>query len=188
MNEKYYNKKIENRNKIIEMQKKELELLKRQVEFYRNEAYTDSLTKLNNRRAITNLEQYESVIFCDIDHFKKINDQRGHHTGDLVLVEIGKILKSCVRENDFVARWGGEEFIILLKNCDIKDAHNKALALKSAMKLLSKKLGFTITLSFGISSLNKDNLKNAINDADKAMYKSKRDGRNRITIYQQKNI
>ncbi len=184
MNEKYYNKKIENKNKIIEMQQREIELLKRQVEFYKEEAYTDSLTKLNNRRAITNLEQYDSIIFCDIDYFKKINDQYGHHTGDLVLVELGKILRYHVRETDFVARWGGEEFIILLKNCDIKDAHAKAVVLKNQMKLLSKKLGFNVTLSFGISSLNKDNLKTAINDADKAMYKSKRDGRNRITIYQ----
>ena len=186
MNEKYYNKKIENKNKIIEMQQREIELLKRQVEFYKEEAYTDSLTKLNNRRAITDLEQYDSIIFCDIDYFKKINDQYGHHIGDLVLIELGKILKDNIRETDFVARWGGEEFIILLKNCDIKYAHDKAVALKNEMKLLSKRMGFTITLSFGISILNKDNLKNAINDADKAMYKSKRDGRNRITIYSQK--
>ncbi len=183
MNEKYYNKKIENKNKIIDIQRKEIELLKRQLEFYKNEAYIDSLTKLNNRRALTNLEQYDSIIFCDVDYFKKINDVYGHHIGDLVLIEISKILKNNIRETDFVARWGGEEFLILLKNCDIKDAYQKASALKNSMKELSKKMGFTITLSFGISSLNKDNMKTAINDADKAMYKSKKDGRNRITIH-----
>ena len=188
MNEKYYKKKLANKDIIIELQKKKIELLKRKAEFFEKEAYTDSLTKLKNRRAITNLEQYDSIIFCDIDYFKKINDQYGHHTGDLVLVEISSILKENVRETDFVGRWGGEEFLILLKNCDIKDAYDKAVILKKEMKLLSKKMGFNITLSFGINSLNKDNLKNAINDADKAMYKSKKDGRNKITIYQQKNI
>ena len=186
MNENYYKKKLENKDIIIELQKKEIELLKRKAEFYEKEAYTDSLTQLKNRRAITSLEQYDSIIFCDVDYFKKINDHYGHHTGDLVLIEISKILKSNVRETDFVGRWGGEEFLILLKNCDIKDTYAKAVVLKNEMKLLSKRMGFNITLSFGITSLNKDNLKNAINDADKAMYKSKKDGRNRITIYSQK--
>ena len=183
MNEKYYIKKIENKNKVIELQRKEIELLKRQLEFYKRESFTDNLTKLNNRNAICNVDKYGSIIFCDVDYFKKINDKHGHNTGDLVLIEISKILKQNIGEDDFVCRWGGEEFVILLKEKDVEYAHEKASLIREYMKILSKKLGFNITLSFGINVLNKDNFKSAINEADKAMYKSKKNGRNRITIY-----
>ncbi len=185
MNEKYYKKKLTNKDIIIEKYKKELILLKKQLEMYKEEAYRDSLTKLNNRRALNNREKYSSIIFCDVDFFKKINDRYGHYTGDRVLIEISNVLKENVRKEDLVCRWGGEEFLILLKNCDIDQTIQKAVLIKKNMKQLSKKFGFNITMSFGISILE-TSLDTAIDEADKAMYKSKMNGRNRITIYSQK--
>jgi len=180
----YYKKKLEEKDKIINLYKKEVELLKRQLEVYKQAAYTDCLTNLDNRRSIENNdENFDSVILGDVDHFKNINDNFGHDLGDRVLVEISKVFKRYVRESDLVCRWGGEEFVILLKNCDDSDAYNKALQLKEEIANLSEKFGFKITMSFGISKIIGKTLKNAIEEADKAMYESKEKGRNTITIF-----
>jgi diguanylate cyclase (GGDEF)-like protein len=185
MNGKYYKKKLTNKDIIIEKYKKELVLLKNQLEIYKEEVYRDSLTKLNNRRSLNNREKYSSIIFCDVDYFKKINDKYGHYTGDRVLIEISNILKESVRKEDLVCRWGGEEFLILLKECNVDETIKKAVSIKQNMKQVSKKFGFPVTMSFGISILE-NSLDTAIVQADKAMYKSKTNGRNRITIYSQK--
>ena len=101
-----------------------------------------------------------------------------------LLVEIGKILQKFVRETDMACRWGGEEFVILLKNCNTTDAYNKATMLRKEIIKLSEKYGFKITMSFGIANLEGKTMEKAIKEADKAMYKSKIDGRNRVTIYE----
>ena len=163
--------------------KKQNEKLKKELEELRKVSYTDSLTKLNNRRCLENIGDYDSLILGDIDHFKKINDTYGHTTGDEVLVQISLVLKKYIRETDLVCRWGGEEFLILLKNCNDEVAFLKADLLKEKIKELSDSFGFDITMSFGISNLSNNTLEDAINKADKAMYKSKIDGRNRVTIY-----
>ena len=163
--------------------KKQNEKLKKELEELRKVSCTDSLTKLNNRRCLENIGDYDSLILGDIDHFKKINDTYGHTTGDEVLVQISLVLKKYIRETDLVCRWGGEEFLILLKNCNDEVAFLKADLLKEKIKELSDFFGFDITMSFGISNLSNNTLEDAINKADKAMYKSKIDGRNRVTIY-----
>ena len=183
MTEKNYKKKLKEKEKIINEYKKKIELLKRQLEYYKKAACTDSLTKLNNRRSLETSEDYDSVILGDIDYFKKINDSYGHKIGDSVLIDISNVFKECVRENDLVCRWGGEEFVILLKNCNNIDAYKKALQLKEEISKLSEKFGFTITMSFGISDARNNTLKDAIDEADKAMYESKQRGRDTITIY-----
>ena len=183
MTEEEYIKIIESKDKTIQQYKKEIELLKKQNEYYKKVACTDSLTNLGNRRSLEKIDNYDSVILGDIDHFKKINDEHGHAFGDLVLIEISNVLKNSVRESDLICRWGGEEFVILLKNCNNVDAYNKAVQLKEQIALLGEKFGFKITMSFGISNILNKPLKTAIDEADKAMYKSKEDGRDRVTVY-----
>ena len=184
MNERDYKKIIEKQEKTINDYKLEVDLLKKQLLYYKKAAYTDSLTNLGNRRSLENIGKYDCVILGDIDQFKKINDEYGHNIGDQVLVEISEIFRKLVRESDFVCRWGGEEFVILLKNCNDNNAYKKTLKLKEEISKLSKKFGFKISMSFGIShSIENEPLAVAIEKADKAMYKSKENGRNTITIY-----
>lgn len=158
--------------------------LKRENDFLREQVCKDALTKLNNRRALENVGEYDSLILGDIDHFKVINDTYGHLVGDEVLVEISLVFKKYVRDTDLVCRWGGEEFLILLKNCNDEDAYAKASILKEKIMELSDKFGFDITMSFGVSDLSESTLESAIKNADEAMYTSKREGRNKVTVYQ----
>ena len=186
MTEEYYKKQLKKKTELIKQYRSQIELLKKEVEFYKKEAYIDSLTKLNNRRSIENASDYDSVILGDIDDFKKINDIYGHNVGDLVLVDISNVFKKIVRKSDLVCRWGGEEFLVLLKNCNNEKAYKKALRLKEEIVKLSEKFGFKITMSFGISKISDSTLKDAIDMADRAMYESKENGKNTITVYKLK--
>ena len=183
MTEEYYKKKINRRDILLKQCIKEIKYLRQELDKYKKVALTDSLTKLNNRRALENISNYDSLILGDIDHFKYINDMYGHTTGDLVLIDISSILKDFVRDSDLVCRWGGEEFVILLKNCSEMDAYNKSIQLKNEISKLSKKYGFKITMSFGVTTIKNNTLKTAIEHADEAMYESKEKGRNTVTIY-----
>jgi len=179
-----YEDEIRKKEKIIKELKEEIALLKEEVNKYKEEAYHDSLTHLNNRRILENAVDYDSVIIGDIDHFKKINDTYGHLKGDEVLIAISEVLNSYIRETDIVCRWGGEEFVIVLKNCSNEDAYKKAEVLKEKVSQLKEKFGFEITMSFGVSNyIFEKPVKDAIDEADKALYKSKQNGRNRVTMY-----
>ena len=158
--------------------------LKRKLAMYKEIAYKDTLTNLNNRRSLESISDYDCLILGDIDHFKIINDTYGHLVGDEVLVEISSVFKHFVRETDYVCRWGGEEFLIFLKNCDDEDAYGKANILREKIMELSNEFGFEITMSFGVSNLSDITLEDAIKNADEAMYESKHNGRNRVTVYQ----
>lgn len=158
--------------------------LRKQLAIYKEMAYKDTLTNLNNRRSLESISDYDCLILGDIDHFKAINDTYGHLVGDEVLVEISSVFKQFVRETDYVCRWGGEEFLIFLKNCDDEDAYGKANILREKIMELSSEFGFNITMSFGISNLSNSTLEDAIKNADEAMYESKHNGRNRVTVYQ----
>lgn len=158
--------------------------LKKELAKYKEMAYKDTLTSLNNRRSLESISDYDCLILGDIDHFKIINDTYGHLVGDEVLVEISSVFKHFVRETDYVCRWGGEEFLIFLKNCDDEDAYGKANLLREKIMELSDEFGFEITMSFGVSNLSDRTLEEAIKNADEAMYESKHNGRNRVTVYQ----
>lgn len=158
--------------------------LKKELAKYKEMAYKDTLTSLNNRRSLESISDYDCLILGDIDHFKIINDTYGHLVGDEVLVEISSVFKHFVRETDYVCRWGGEEFLIFLKNCDDEDAYGKANLLREKIMELSDEFGFEITMSFGVSNLSDSTLEDAIKNADEAMYESKHNGRNRVTVYQ----
>ena len=175
------------KDSIISKNNQIIDELKKEVAYYKDISTIDSLTGLQNRRAIENVNEYDSLIMGDVDLFKKINDNYGHDTGDKVLKLISDILKKLVRDGDLVLRWGGEEFIILLKNCSLVNAFNKASELRVAVSALSEKLGFDITMSFGVAEI-RDNVdvQTVVSEADEAMYESKNTGRNKVTVYQKK--
>lgn len=159
-------------------------------------ATTDPLTALFNRRHMTYLADQEvkrtdrsnnciSVMLIDLDHFKNINDQFGHTVGDKVLIAAAKILNKEVRQQDLVARWGGEEFLIILPDSGGEDAKLSAERIRKAfqdydwLSILQKHE--RLTLSAGVCELGKtENLSTAIARADRALYKCKGLGRNRI--------
>ena len=175
------------KNALLEKEREKSEELRKAVTHYKDMSTIDSLTGLQNRRAIENVNEYDSIIMGDVDLFKRINDNYGHDTGDQVLKLIGELLRKLVRDGDLVLRWGGEEFIILLKNCSLINAFNKASELRVAVSALSEKLGFNITMSFGVSEIRENSdVESVVNEADEAMYESKNTGRNKVTVYQKK--
>ncbi len=174
--------------------------LKEELAHARREATTDSLTKLNNRgcfnhkiNQLTALHNNEGIYYCiifiDIDYFKKINDEHGHLVGDKVLSSLAQILKSKVRGSDFTARFGGEEFVILLPDTRITNAFAVAENIRTTIeknKLILRKskisLG-TITASFGVAGHRKgESVDEIIGRCDAALYRAKKLGRNRTVI------
>ncbi|MEZ0231262.1 MAG: diguanylate cyclase [Methylophilaceae bacterium] len=160
-------------------------------------ATTDILTGLPNRRAfdiVIEVIANESVrnggnvaiIVLDIDHFKKINDKYGHIGGDYVLSSAAKTIKSCMRAADFVCRWGGEEFLIVVKDCDERSL--LSLAEKVRAGLESKPITYKgqeviISASLGAAIARAgETIEHIIERADKAMYKAKGTGRNRALL------
>ena len=173
--------------------------------YYRKElerlASTDPMTQLYNRRYFSELATtvvklakrsglVYSIIMVDIDNFKRINDTYGHAVGDEVIVALAKAIKYNSRESDIVSRWGGEEFIVLLPQTDMKGAMVIAEKLRENVQNLhvvtpsEEKLSFTISL--GVASVDMDaccHLEELINNADKALYIAKGNGRNRVELY-----
>ena len=157
-------------------------------------AYKDSLSGLYNRRYffevankiyLTSLRTNKpiSMLMCDIDHFKKVNDTYGHQIGDIVIQKTAEILLKNVRKNDVVARYGGEEFVILLYNCNLKDA--KKVGDKIRMTIENNSINiddikFNYTISIGISNRG-GTLENIIKSADDMLYKAK-ETRNSVVI------
>ncbi|MHB1404277.1 MAG: GGDEF domain-containing protein, partial [Desulfitobacteriaceae bacterium] len=120
-----------------------------------------------------------SLIMFDIDHFKKLNDENGHIFGDKVLIEIANIVKESVREVDVFARWGGEEFVILLPQTNCKEASALAERLRKSIYNKSFKKEMNLTCSFGVTSFSSQDDEDSIMDrVDMALYKAKESGRN----------
>ena len=156
----------------------------------------DTLTSLTNRRVfeeklnqflllLKRSHQPLSLIFLDIDDFKKINDSFGHHIGDLVLKRISSILSTHIRQTDIISRWGGEEFIIALIDTGIEEA--KVIAEKLRLSLekdytLKGLINASVTASVGISQASaEDTIESLLQRADEAMYTSKKDGKNMVS-------
>jgi diguanylate cyclase (GGDEF)-like protein/PAS domain S-box-containing protein len=163
-------------------------------------AITDDLTGICNRRQLLKLGQQEfkrarrygkplSMIMFDPDNFKTINDSYGHLIGDEVLVEITRRCATQIRETDIFGRYGGDEFIVILPETDIKDAHLAARRLLNAVHnthFQTEKGSIILSISVGVTELTDEaedrELKDLVNRADVAMYAAKRAGRNRITV------
>lgn len=165
-----------------------------QIEY---QAMHDMLTDLPNRRYLVNTlaaamevsRQRQSsltMLFCDLDFFKSVNDTHGHDFGDQCLIEISKRIMSVLPATDFVARFGGNEFVILT-NSSLAEASVKANAITRAVseQLIFDNIAVKIQTSIGIAQLSPDHVVPAdlIRDADAAMYQAKERGRNRAEIY-----
>lgn len=155
---------------------------------------TDPLTDLFNRRAIharfiqeiERAERYDyvfSLIMMDIDHFKILNDTYGHDFGDRVLIAISNVLKGNVRKTDIVSRWGGEEFMLLCESVDSRSASILAGKLREIIEAADFEISEKITCSFGVTEYHKlDTIESMMKRVDEALYASKNEGRNRVTI------
>lgn len=158
--------------------------------FMHHAAHTDPLTALPNRRGMQVLlernlsyaERYTegfAVLLLDLDHFKNINDKYGHAVGDVVLCEVARRLEKSVRFGDTVARWGGEEFLVLAPKCDLQCAQDLAQRLLQEVRSRPITDQLSITVSIGVTVNNpEDALESLLHRADAAMYKAKHQGRN----------
>lgn len=164
------------------------------------QAATDPLTRLYNRRFfnaeadyLLNLASRQgtsmAALAIDIDHFKSINDTHGHQTGDKVLVELARTLKANSRSSDIIARFGGEEFMILLPNCHSSEAMKVAEKLRAAAEACrieaadGTPLTFTISIGLAVHHQTAGGLKSLLDQADKALYQAKYSGRNNVQAY-----
>ena len=160
-------------------------------------ATTDPLTSLLNRRAFMPLVQQEqaraqrsqapfSVILADLDKFKRVNDTWGHESGDTVLQQTAKLLKSCLRHQDALCRWGGEEFLILLPETDADGAMKVAEKCRLHMEQMPITLSdtaITQTISLGVAmSDGTEEVDHLVSRADAALYLAKENGRNRAEL------
>jgi diguanylate cyclase (GGDEF)-like protein len=176
----------------------ELMLLRDQAEVH---AQTDQLTGLNNRRAFEEsltralAAQYDeghtvAVLMIDIDHFKAVNDTHGHARGDAVLCELADRLRAGAREDDVIARWGGEEFVVLLPGfpCNEEILARRAEVVRQAVATTpaaADDLTIPLTVSVG-AALRSDRLtdpEELLRAADAALYAAKRNGRNRVVLH-----
>ncbi|WP_456323337.1 GGDEF domain-containing protein [Hydrogenimonas sp.] len=163
----------------------------------RKKSGTDTLTKLPNRRAIDDFikkqeaafDRYKdnySVILFDIDHFKSVNDTYGHDAGDVILASFGKMLRRYSRELDFVGRWGGEEFLVVLPKTDKEGAYHFGEKLREIVqksKFMYKGTRIPITVSGGVADrASNPSMDAMLKKADENLYKAKKSGRNKIVM------
>ncbi|WP_425805106.1 GGDEF domain-containing protein [Desulfitobacterium sp. Sab5] len=151
----------------------------------------DNLTGLFNRRTFDNdiqnvsLDSDYSIIFIDIDNFRKFNNEFGHQCGDTVLKNVCQTIKTTVRNNDRVYRYGGEEIVVLLNNCDKKNAFQIAEKIRLNITELDNSPFPPITISLGISSYPEDGteINEIIELSDNALLTAKRSGKNQVAVY-----
>ncbi|MBI5426669.1 MAG: GGDEF domain-containing protein [Nitrospinae bacterium] len=159
-------------------------------------ARTDPLTGLPNRRDFEEKIVYETkrferhgkpfgLVIGDIDHFKKINDTHGHDAGDQALKQAADLMKTTLRKQDLVFRWGGEEFLILLPETDLKGAETLAEKVRSKFEsedFMYNRQKIPITMSFGVALYFGDcpNVDHCLKQADDRLYAAKRTGRNKV--------
>ena len=160
-------------------------------------AHNDFLTGLSNRHSFfEEMNQYYkmakeksesfALAMVDVDNFKNINDSLGHDVGDMVLVELAKVLKNNLKGSDIVARFGGEEFCIVLKNIEQKKALEYFIKLKesiAAMAIRTKETkAFNVTVSIGVAFNDASSLDEILKQADMALYHAKKNGKNRVEV------
>jgi len=177
----------------LESTKQELE---QAMAVLKKAAFTDALTGLFNRRAMNQVLEARAkssstsytdiVIMCDIDNFKNINDSYGHECGDVVLKSISNRIKNALRKDDCIARWGGEEFLILLDETDMKTGDIIANQLRELIKESSVRYDnqdIFVTASLGLAVMYYDSdINEFIRLADNALYEAKKSGKDRVCL------
>jgi diguanylate cyclase (GGDEF)-like protein len=159
----------------------------------RNQALRDPLTGLYNRRymedclqrfvRLADRENREvSVVMVDLDHFKALNDTHGHAFGDSVLRDVAMTIVGGLRETDIVCRYGGEELVVILPDCNLDRAADKAELLRVRTAALSETHAAEISASFGVASVpyTSSSVMDLLAAADSALYRAKQAGRNRV--------
>lgn len=155
----------------------------------------DPLTKAYNRNKLSEMIREDSalakenettvenaVLMVDVDHFKEVNDTYGHKGGDKILIHVVEQIREQIRESDAIIRWGGEEFVVIMKNCAPEVAENRAEKIRSI--IADKENGVCpITVSVGVGMFSGTDYNKAIVDADKAMYYAKENGRNQVITW-----
>jgi len=178
----------------------EMQQLRGQMGALQNLAQTDPLTRLRNRRGFEQaVAEYAlgreadlggcSVLIADIDHFKRVNDSYGHLVGDQVIRALAQVLQNCVKGRDIAARWGGEEFIVLLPETPGEGAVMLAEQLRTAFGKTrikrggKQELNDAVTISIGVAQIaGGEPLEQAIGRADSALYQAKNGGRNCVRV------
>ena len=167
--------------------------MRKAMSWTRNLALTDSLTGVANRaglmlelEALIERRKYRespfALIYLDIDNFKHVNDTRGHTTGDEVLAHVGATLRSCIRSVDLAGRIGGDEFAVLVPDCDEVEAERVAKRIFSALGTIATRYHDPIHVSVGAASFPTPpaNVNEALATADRLMYEAKEAGKNRV--------
>lgn len=173
-------------------------VLRRLTDELRNVAARDPLTKLLNRRGLTEAlhRHFRScpaasayLVLADVDHFKRVNDRYGHQAGDLVLCRVADVLRTHVHEGDLTVRTGGEEFVVVCMNTDVDEVTHLAERLRTAIENtatvvegIDHPLHCTITLGISNAFKSADALTAALKEADAALYDGKSAGRNRVKV------
>lgn len=174
-----------------------------QIESVEHIASIDSLTKLYTRghfsqrfemeiRRAKNYANPLSLLLFDIDHFKRINDTYGHPAGDLILMKLGEILRQSVRSSDMAARFGGEEFVVMITSANKKQAFTFADNLRKTVeatefRIPGRESPLKVTVSGGVAThpMDGDSTSDLLGVADKALYQAKQTGRNRIVLMEE---
>lgn len=167
--------------------------IKEMVRQLEESAIHDPLTGLKNRRYFAHVFHDEcarslrrkealTLLFLDLDHFKRVNDDHGHHFGDVALKETSRFLKQQCRPYDTIVRWGGEEFIILLRATDESAAIHFSERIRIGIQSeLDPDLPFSMTISIGLAQYQDNDTLEALTErADQALYHAKQTGRNRV--------
>lgn len=193
-------KVVESNRKLehdLVVSKYQLETQAQELDQSRAEARTDALCQVGNRKAIDEclefmISRYRreqlpfGLMLIDVDHFKRINDTFGHQAGDEVLTSIAKVLKECVRPGDFVGRLGGDEFVVILDGLTNETANSVGTRIRGTIErsdfsINEKGQSTVVTLSMGLAVVNENDRSESLYErADKALYKSKELGRNRL--------
>ncbi|MGM0623068.1 MAG: diguanylate cyclase [Campylobacterota bacterium] len=163
-----------------------------QKKAYEHQAFFDALTGIANRAKfertfhgeLKRFQRYDntfSVAIMDIDHFKDFNDNYGHLVGDEMLIAIANMISGHIREFDTFARWGGEEFILLMPQTQAQDAVKVCDNLRKKIHTIKHEIAGSITMSFGVSEVTKgDTLNSLFKRCDKALYQAKNSGRDKV--------
>jgi diguanylate cyclase (GGDEF)-like protein len=176
-----------------------LGLTSRTIKALKHQAVRDNLTGLANRLFAESMLKHEiavaarhkenvSVIFADIDHFKPINDRFGHAAGDAVLKQIGKIIRHSFRDSDTLARFGGDEFVMILPRTGSNGANILVERVRATVESLEIPVAngtLRVTMSFGIATFPDDasSADNLLERADLSLYAAKRGGRNKTATF-----
>ena len=196
---KMHRQKFSEMSKIISNQEEEIKSLKAQLEEVKYFSTKDALTNVFNRRFLENIapkiitnemrdQRSWGVLMVDIDYFKKVNDLHGHPAGDAVLQNVAKMLQHITRDGDFVIRYGGEEFLVLVFNINIIDieklAHRYRTAI-AATETIHCDNKISVSASIGVCFVPGNSvmqIDEAIALADKVLYRAKDRGRNRVEL------